>query len=278
MNLGSMEVELKELEFYPLKSGSKTYNIEAETDGKLIRRAVFPKDVIVIDESKTMRLSEYCEPIFNKNKCLILQLESRGFYYDENGEFDEEANLANGIISKIDFGFICNIKYLELYDKLKEVGFLKYYNQRRYEHELSRLNELAKNYRYDEDGYGVDGNKLQMNVFTLLLNTVIMFEDWFLSYEVQSAETGEIGGGREDWEKTEIDLIEECIRRYVRGSFKTIREAFNWAASKYIVKGKEINVDKLNKRFEIEKSKGNFMFEGGKWVKCSKRDGDKIIE
>jgi hypothetical protein len=78
-------------------------------------------------------------------------------------------------------------------------------------------------------------------------------------------------GSKQEWTKTKIDLIEECIRRKNRGQFKSMIDTFEWAAESYTFRGKEIEKYELKGYFEVTKARGHIYEVEGKFYRSNKR-------
>lgn len=259
MNLGVIKIQLEDLQFYPLTNDIKSYNLKSESDHRLIMRAVYPISVEYETDLGWKRLSDCRELQMTQDNCVILKFEG-DFYHYTNYEGKVELRQKR---------FKCDVIYekedMELYEKLGELEFLKSFNSFRYKNIVSEKNRLRSDLQqFNEDEPQFESIDQQIQKLDRWIKEYLR---WFLDYgfeipgikTIHTIDHNQLSlDKKKEWKGNKTDLIEECLRRYVRVEFESLIEAFRWAASEFRIKGENLEAYQLQSYFETLKSKGTF--------------------
>lgn len=82
---------------------------------------------------------------------------------------------------------------------------------------------------------------------------------------------------KKQWNQSKIDLVEECIRRYVKAQHASPMDAFRWGAKNYTIKGEDIEAEGLYSYYRLGKTRNHFDERDGNFYRIC-RGIEKLIE
>jgi len=75
---------------------------------------------------------------------------------------------------------------------------------------------------------------------------------------------------KKEWHGSKTDLVEECIRKFVKLDFETLMEAFRWAEAEFRLKGSDLRDNELYDYYRSQKTNEFFKEENGNYYRMKK--------
>lgn len=266
MSKDKIKVRLRDLEFLE-RSNPKSYDLTAKSDYRLIIRAVRPADITIILEGQFIRsLANYMK--VDSHLYIILELYGDFFFHKRADGIKELRNKCHA------FEIVFDQNDVAKYYELGEEEFLRECNVFRFKNIFSVRQKLI----IDQDK--IDKNEPQfksiIKQIKILSKWIEIYSDWFLEngFEIPGIETISATGDnktrpdiKKEWKGSKTDIVEECIRKKLRGVFKTFKESYRWASSTYTINGKSIESAELEKYLTVLEQRGTITEDDGKYFR-----------